>query len=566
MTNQNTKETDDVGVVNVEEGISSEEADTRHDVSIANQPPSSAIPWWKQKRTIIILSVIIIVAVVAIALGVSLSQSTNNNNPAVDEIGLVSPSSSPITNSSSTARPPQADDTSSTATSTISNSELKNLSMTIYGISSVEDTNSWSGITALDIECYFNGCTGVEEEGDVNKGVWDVSIDLVVVDVVSSDDKVDVDRTSLPWLITDESDKGSEEEEGERYLQQEDPQTQYVQVIYNQLSNYTTSNPTMYDDLYVATDPYAQSVSQDAYIARLQSLGNFYDDITSIGSVRQIPSDDEPNSVAPSSSPLIISLTSPPLPDITSVPPGMSGQSTPSTSSSCFSADDGGENGILYNAVRSYVSQDCANDDECEIAQTYGWPMNSWCVGNIKDMSSLFSNMDTFNEDINGWNTSSATTMAGMFYQASSFNGNVSNFNTSSVASMRAMFWDAKAFNKDVSNFDTSSVTDMFGMFRDANSFDRDVSSFDLSSVTDMWLMFYGATAFSQDLCAWQDSFPYTAETASIFTNSGCTYQDIPNEAQKGPFCASNCQSSQVVSCKYHLKYPCMWMLSSLTH
>ena len=165
MTNQ---ETDDVGVVNVEEGIANEEeADTRHDVSIANQPPlSSTIPWWKDKRTKIIFGVILVMLVVlAIALGVSLSQP-NNNNPAVDEIGLVDPSSSPISNSSSlTDRPPQADNTSS-STTTISNSELNNLSMTIYGISSIEDTNSWSEITAFDIECYFNGCG---EEGDVNK-------------------------------------------------------------------------------------------------------------------------------------------------------------------------------------------------------------------------------------------------------------------------------------------------------------------------------------------------------------------------------------------------------------
>jgi len=207
MTNQNTKETNDAVAHNVEEGISNyEEADTRHDV-IADQPPSSAIPWWKDKRTKIIIGVIILVmmVVLAIALGVSLSKS--NNNP-VDEIGLISPSSPPVSNSLSlTARPPPADNTN---TITISNSELKNLSMTIYGISSIEDTNSWSEITALDIECYFNNDCGVGEEADVNKGVWDVSIDLVVVDVISSDEKVDVDRStsSLPWSITDEADVG----------------------------------------------------------------------------------------------------------------------------------------------------------------------------------------------------------------------------------------------------------------------------------------------------------------------------------------------------------------------
>jgi len=400
----------------------------------------------------------------------------------------------------------------------------------------------------------------------------------------------------------------------------------------------------------------------------------------------------------------------------------------------CFREEDGRHEGVLYDAVRAYVRQDCANNEKCFTAQTYGWPMNSWCVGSVKDMSDLFYEMDTFNEDINGWNTSSVTDMYGMFNGASlfnqdvsnfdtssvidmgsmfagassfnqdvstfdtssvttmrymfsgatAFNGDVSNFNTSSVTDMGGMFNDATSFNqdlsnfdtsnvtrmgamfrgatsfnRDVSNFDTSSVTEMedmfrgassfggrgvanfntskvtrmsnmfsgaslfnsdvsnfdtssvtnmaamfqgassfnrdlsnfntssvtnmeymfeeatlfngdlsnfdtssvaymFGMFREANSFDRDVSSFDISSVNDMWSMFYGATAFSRDLCSWRDSFPYTAETASIFTNSGCTYQDTPNAIQRGPFCASDCQPPQVVSFYLLLLYLCV--------
>ena len=88
------------------------------------------------------------------------------------------------------------------------------------------------------------------------------------------------------------------------------------------------------------------------------------------------------------------------------------GQSTPSTTTTkYFDKHDGGKDGVLYNAVRSYVSQDCANNQECSIGQTYGWPMNSWCVGNVTDMSELFHNMNTFNEDISDWNTSSVTSM-----------------------------------------------------------------------------------------------------------------------------------------------------------
>jgi len=60
--------------------------------------------------------------------------------------------------------------------------------------------------------------------------------------------------------------------------------------------------------------------------------------------------------------------------------------------------------------------------------------------------------------------------------------------------------------------------------------------------------MFDSATSFSKGLCLWQDSFPYT-NADDIFLYSGCTYQEKPNETQKGPFCASDCHSSQVVSC-----------------
>jgi len=363
--------------------------------------------------------------------------------------------------------------------------------------------------------------------------------------------------------------------------------------------------------------------------------------------------------------------------------------SPPTITYECFGADDGGGyNSILYNAVRAYVSQVCANNKVCPIAQTYGWPMNSWCVGNVKDMSSLFSNMDTFNEDINGWNTSSATdtrwmfsnaeafnrdlsnfdtskvtdmsfmfqdarafngdvsnfdsssvtdmesmfygatafngdisnfdtskvtdmqfmfsratsfnqdlsnfdtssvtdmwsmfyeatsfngdvsnfdtsrvtTMAGMFFGATSFSKDMSNFNTLSVTDMEGMFYSATLFNGDVSNFDTSRVTNMNQMFYEATSFNRDVSNFDTSNVTVMWSMFKGATSFNKDLCSWQDNFPYTANTEYIFFESGCTYKDTPNETQKGPFCASDCKSSQEVSCKYLLLHESMISFST---
>ena len=150
----------------------------------------------------------------------------------------------------------------------------------------------------------------------------------------------------------------------------------------------------------------------------------------------------------------------------------------------CFGADDGGPDGILFLAVRDYVSQDCANNNNCTVAQTYGWPMNSWCVGNVTDMSYLFSymssdmsysplskEMDTFNEDISGWDTSSVIDMSGIFRGSASFNGDLSLWKTSNVDNMGSMFNGATSFNGNISSWDTSNVIYISGMFNGATSF-----------------------------------------------------------------------------------------------
>jgi len=238
-------------------------------------------------------------------------------------------------------------------------------------------------------------------------------------------------------------------------------------------------------------------------------------------------------------------------PPTVSIAPSLSiapSTSPPTITYECFGENDGGSDGILYSAVRSYVLQNCANDKDCEIGQIYGLPMNSWCVGSVKDMSRLFEDMDTFNEDISDWNTSSVTDMWSMFEGASLFNQDLSSFDTSSVLDMSLMFYHASSFNQDLSNFDTSSVTYMWSMFSGASAFNGDVSNFDISSVTTMEYMFAGATSFNQDLCAWRDSFPYSSYNTDIFAKSNCTYQGNPRKAQMGPFCASECESSAVVS------------------
>jgi len=186
------------------------------------------------------------------------------------------------------------------------------------------------------------------------------------------------------------------------------------------------------------------------------------------------------------------------------------------TDKQCFA-----NRGELKTAVDKYVSKHCNDyrnkDATCaDIYSKYGWPMNSWCVGKVTDMSDLFNGMSTFNEDISSWDVSRVQDMSHMFLDASSFNGDISLWNVSRVRYMYIMFVGAKSFNADISLWDVSQVQDMVGMFNDASS-------------------------FNQNLCAWADkNFPY-AKASDIFVDSGCKYKGDPKKYQGGPFCKSTC-------------------------
>ena len=112
----------------------------------------------------------------------------------------------------------------------------------------------------------------------------------------------------------------------------------------------------------------------------------------------------------------------------------------------------------LKTAVDQYVSQNCANNSNCNVGQTYGYPMNSWCVGSVTNMYQLFLGMDTFNEDISSWDVSNVVNMMSMFRFASSFNGDLSLWDTSSLQGMNSMFDGATAFESDLSGKSTRVI------------------------------------------------------------------------------------------------------------
>mmetsp|Transcript_26012 Transcript_26012/g.54262 ORF Transcript_26012/g.54262 Transcript_26012/m.54262 type:complete len:388 (+) Transcript_26012:2-1165(+) len=198
----------------------------------------------------------------------------------------------------------------------------------------------------------------------------------------------------------------------------------------------------------------------------------------------------------------------------------------------------------LRDAINLYTSQSgCLHGaTNCDIGRTYGYPMNSWCIGQMTDMSELFRNDGTFDQDISGWDVSSVTNMVLMFANTQAFSSDLSGWNTSSVTDMQYMFWWATAFNSDISRWDTSSVTDMSWMFWEATAFNIDLSGWNISSVESMAFMFQFASEFNQDLCAWSNKFPYSGgHYQHIFAESGCTFQSSPNYQHGGPFCASAC-------------------------
>ena len=102
--------------------------------------------------------------------------------------------------------------------------------------------------------------------------------------------------------------------------------------------------------------------------------------------------------------------------------------------------------------------------------------------------------------------------------------GGVTKWDVSNVEDMTRLFADWDTFDQNITNWDVSSVTDMTQMFAGAYHFNRDISNWDVSSVTDMDLMFIGAANFNQNLSNWCvsniSSQPYSFSSGSALTAS----------------------------------------------
>ena len=136
-------------------------------------------------------------------------------------------------------------------------------------------------------------------------------------------------------------------------------------------------------------------------------------------------------------------------------------------------------------------------------AQSFDDDISSWNVSRVTDMSRMFENT-YFNRAISDWNVSRVTDMSGMFRMNGAFDQPL-NWDVSQVTDMSAMFLDAQSFNGDISSWDVSQVANMSRMFENTN-FNQAISDWNVSQVTDMSDMFSGAFEFNQNITSWDVS------------------------------------------------------------
>jgi len=168
---------------------------------------------------------------------------------------------------------------------------------------------------------------------------------------------------------------------------------------------------------------------------------------------------------------------------------------------------------MFYNATS--FNQDLSTWDVSKVynmssmfdgARAFNQPLSTWNVSQVTNMWDMFAGATSFNQALSTWNVSKVTDMSFMFYNAKAFNQDLSKWDVSKVTNMSSMFDGARAFNQALSAWNVSKVIDMRSMFYGATSFNQALSTWDVSKVTNMWYMFDGATAFNQDLSTWDVS------------------------------------------------------------
>ncbi len=243
----------------------------------------------------------------------------------------------------------------------------------------------------------------------------------------------------------------------------------------------------------------------------------------------------------------------------------------------------------MENAFRGCSNLDLAADDTPDLSSVEsmsgmflgatslegnGSNIGEWDTGNVVDMSSMFSEATSFNQDIGQWDVSNVTTMELMFggnfrrLGAENFNQDIGQWDVSSVENMQGMFRGATSFNQDIGQWDVSSVTKMARMFSGATSFNQDIGQWNVSSVTNMEGMFSGATSFDQDIGSWDVSS--VTGMAEMFSGATSFNQDLSSwdvssvESMNGVFEVSTFSESGDLSVENYDRIAISWSMQDL--
>ncbi|WP_366535045.1 BspA family leucine-rich repeat surface protein, partial [Campylobacter jejuni] len=91
--------------------------------------------------------------------------------------------------------------------------------------------------------------------------------------------------------------------------------------------------------------------------------------------------------------------------------------------------------------------------------------IEKWDVSSVEDMSYMFADCHSFNQDISGWDVRNVKNMSWMFYNCKKFNQPLNDWDVRNIKDMSCIFLGCKTFNQDLSSWDISNVENMEDMF-----------------------------------------------------------------------------------------------------
>eukprot|EP00939_MAST-03C_sp_MAST-3C-sp1_P000383 g383.t1 len=155
-------------------------------------------------------------------------------------------------------------------------------------------------------------------------------------------------------------------------------------------------------------------------------------------------------------------------------------------------------------------------------AESFNADIGAWDVSSNQELYRTFHRASLFNRDLHEWNTSELKSLRQTFYGASSFNGNISNWNIAGVANIRGLFKDALAFNGDLTSFNVDRVNSLYETFKGTDAFDgHSIAQWNVEKVTTLHNTFNGANSFNGDISNWNvekvESLQQTFRDASMF-------------------------------------------------